>query len=142
MDPTDFICALLRQNTDALGFIPRPTIEHRFVPRNLYILQRNRFRKPIGYLLHGPVHTDGRLFIHQTCIDLDRRNRGFGRQALRTLIDRAARNGANRITLRCAADLDAVAFWAQSGFLRTHITTGGARRNRTIIHFELRIPQA
>lgn len=135
-----FICGLMKQNTDALGFIPRPTIEDRFVPAGHYLIQRNRFAKPVGYLIHGPVHPDGKLLIHQACIELDRRYRHFGHQTVQTLIDRAKRKGARVILLHCAADLDAVAFWTKLGFRQTRVSTGGARRRRTIIHFAYPLP--
>lgn len=139
MDTTDFICSLMRHNTDALGFITRPTIENRFVPRNLYVIQTNRFGKPIGYIIHGPVHKNGDLYIHQACIEIDRRNRGFGQAAVQTVITRATRHQARAILLRCPADLDAVLFWRSCGLLPTHISPGGARRRRTIVHFRLEL---
>ncbi len=137
MTDSTFICGLMRANTNSLGFIPRPTIQNRFIPRGHYIIQRDRRAKPIGYLIHGPVHPDGTLYIHQTCIELDRRNRHFAHQALTTLLARALNHNAHRILLRCAADLPAVTFWAHLGFRATHISTGGRRRQRSIIHFRL-----
>ncbi len=140
MTETDFICGLMRYNTDALGFIPRPTIEHRFIPRGHYLIQRNRFGKPIGYLLHGPVHPNGNLFIHQTCIDLARRNKHFGHQLTQTLLARAASHHAKLIRLRCATDLDAIAFWTALGFDPKETTQGGHRRQRHVTRLELILP--
>lgn len=141
MDPADFICGLMRRNTDAVGFITRPTIEKRFVPKGHYVIQRNRHGQPIGYLLHGPVHPDGTLHVHQACIELDRRNRGFGHQAVRTLIERAIRHHARTILLRCAADLEATTFWTACGFLPFALSPGGKRRQRTILHFSLELQE-
>lgn len=142
MDATEFIVGLMKENTDALGFIPRPAIVKQFTNLDRFIIQRNRFRKAIGYLLHGPVHPDGRLIIHQACIRLDKRNSGFGRQVLLELLCRAARGRAKRIDLRCAWDLDAVTFWYLHKFNPTAVAPGGRRRRRTIIHFSLEIQQA
>lgn len=139
MEPADFICGLMRRNTDALGFIPEPTIRERFVKRGMFVIQTNRFRKPIGYLIHGPVHPDRTLHIHQACIELDRRNRGFGQQAVAELLTRAKAKGARTIFLRCASDLDAVLFWSSCGFIPTGIKPGGARRHRTLIEYELHL---
>lgn len=141
MNPTEFICGLMRQNTDALGFIPRSYIQRYFIPRYLYVIQLNRFRKPIGYLLHGPVNRHGIMHIHQACIELDKRNRGFGLAAVQRVINRAKRQHAHTILLRCAADLDAVLFWRAIGFQPTHLSPGGARRRRTIVNFRLELPR-
>lgn len=137
LSDTDFICGLMRQNTDALGFIPRPTVRDRFVPRGQYLIQLNRFRKPIGYLIHGPLHPDGSVYIHQAVIDLHRRNRHFGNQMVNQLVARATRNSAGLLRLRCASDLDAVAFWTALGFQPKETTPGGHRRRRDVIRFEL-----
>lgn len=137
MNPTEFICSLMRQNTNALGFIPRPYLQTYFIPKYLYVIQQNRFRKPVGYILHGPVSKNGILTIHQACIDLDKRNRGFGLQAVQRVIKRAAHDRAGTIRLRCADNLEAIAFWRAIGFRATHITTGGLRRQRSLVHFSL-----
>lgn len=137
MDPADFICGLMRRNTESLGFIPRPTIRDRFVKRGMYVIQTNRYGQPIGYLIHGPVHPDKTLHIHQACIELDRRNHGFGRQAIETLVQRACLAGARTILLRCASDLESVIFWQTLGFEPTRLAPGGAKRNRSLIHFKL-----
>lgn len=141
MDPAAFITGLMRQNTDALGFIPETAIQRRFVPKGHYVLQQNRQAKPIGYLLHGPVNNFRILHVHQTCIELDRRNRGFGQQAVATLIERATQHNARLILLKCATDLDAIHFWRSCGFLQTHVSTGGTRRKRQLAYFALDLTQ-
>ena len=142
MDPTAFICGLMRKNTDALGFIPETAIQRRFVPAGNYVIQHNRHGKAIGYLVHGPVDAFRILHVHQTCIELDRRNRGFGQAAVKTLIERATRHQARRILLKCAADLEAIPFWISTGFLPTHVATGGRRRQRKLVYFELDLTNA
>lgn len=139
MTDADFICGLMRENTDALGFIPSPTIKDRFIPRGHYLIQRNRFGKPVGYLIHGPVHPDGTLYVHQTCISLERRHRHFGQQTINIFLDRAIRNGAKLVRLRCAADLAAVHFWTALHFRQGETSKGGTRRKRSIIHFQLHL---
>lgn len=137
MTDVDFICGLMRANTNSVGFITRPTVEKRFVPHGHYVIQRDRFRRPIGYLIHGPVHPDGHCQIHQACIELDRRSRHFGQVAVETMIARAIAHGAETITLRCATDLDAVHFWAALGFWPYAIQPGGKRRRRQIVKLAL-----
>lgn len=137
MDPTAYICGLMRENTNAVGFIPEPAIRGRFVKTGRYILQQDRWGKVVGYLIYGPVSPDGTLRVHQAAIELDKRFKHFGQMAIIELINRARKLGARRVFLRCAEDLEAVVFWHQCGFLATHFSTGGQRRTRTIVNFRL-----
>lgn len=142
MDPTEFICGLMRHNSDALGFIPSTAIAGRWVKQGTYILQKNRFGKPVGFLLHGNVNDDKTLYIHMACVEIDKRNRGFGKSAVAQLVKRAMQGGARTILLRCASDLDAVSFWQSCGFIPIAVTPGGTRRQRTIIQYEMTLPAA
>lgn len=137
----DFICGLMRHNSDALGFIPSTAIAGRWVEQGTYILQKNRFGKPVGFLLHGNVNDDHTMYIHMACIEINKRNRGFGKAAVAHLIKRALRGRARTILLRCASDLDAVSFWQSCGFTPIGVTPGGTRRQRTIIQYEMTLPQ-
>lgn len=137
MDATAYICGLMRENTNAVGFIPEPAIRERFVKPGRYILQQDRWRKVVGYLIYGPISPDGTLRVHQAAIELDKRFKHFGQMAVIELINRARHLQARCITLRCAEDLEAVVFWHQCGFHATHLSKGGQRRNRTIVHFKL-----
>lgn len=135
MNPTEFICGLMRENTDAVGFIPRPTVLKEFILKDRYILQVNRFGKVVGYLLHGPTRPDRHMKIHQACIRLDKRNHGFGVAAVRTLFARALKRQALTITLHCADELEATLFWCKCGFVPIDYRPGGKRRRRAIITF-------
>lgn len=136
MSPTEFICGLMRQDSDALGFIPKPAIDARWIQQGNFIIQTDRFGGPVGYLLHGPVNDARTMHINQACIEMTKRNRGFGQAAVAKLVKRAVKAGATNILLRCASDLDAVEFWISCGFVPIAIRPGGARRRRTIIQFE------
>lgn len=140
MSPTEFICGLMRHDTDALGFIPKPAIQERWIHQGNYIIQTNRFGAPVGYLLHGPVNDQRTMYVNQACIEMSKRNRGFGQAAVKTLVERAVKAGATTILLRCARDLNAVEFWISCGFDPIAVTPGGARRQRMIIQFEKRLP--
>jgi GNAT superfamily N-acetyltransferase len=137
METTDFICGLMKQNTDALGFIPNTTIRDRFVAREWYILQRDECGKPVGYLLHGSVRYGQPCYVSQHCIELDKRLRGYGAQAVQVLIDRCQRVGASSIYLRCGEDLPALQFWQALGFQVLEIIPGGERRQRMIVRMAL-----
>jgi GNAT superfamily N-acetyltransferase len=137
MDTADFICGLMKQNTDALGFIPSTTIESRFVAREWYIMQRDERGKPVGYLLHGPVRQGQPCYVSQHCIELDKRLRGYGARAVHVLIDRCQQVGASSIYLRCGEDLPALQFWQALGFRVLEIIPGGERRQRMIVRMAL-----
>jgi GNAT superfamily N-acetyltransferase len=137
MDITSFICGLMKQNTDALGFIRNTTIEQRYVARERYILQRDERGRPVGYLLHGPVRQGQPCFVSQHCIELDKRLRGYGAQAVQVLIDRCQQIGASSIYVRCGEDLPALQFWQTLGFQVLEIVPGGERRQRMIVRMAL-----
>jgi len=135
MTDADYIIALMRTETDALGFIPDSAIRSRFAPQGLYIIQHDRHGHRRGYLLHGPPKNGQPLHIHQACIDRDHRLRRHATAAVTKLIRRAMLAGSTALLLRCALDLQANAFWQALGFTLTHITQGGERRNRLIAHY-------
>lgn len=133
------ILDLMRANSDALGFIPRPALSARWISTGRYLIAHDRRHKPIGFLLHGPVHADGHAHIHQVCTDYDRRRRQHATQLLHELVTRLRREGAKTIHLRCGTDLEAMDFWTAIGAIPTLLCEGGKRRKRLIQHFELLI---
>lgn len=141
MQDAEFIIGLMRTATDALGFIPAPDIKRRWVARRQYILQLDRHGRKRGYLLHGPPHADKPLHINQAVIQHEHRLRGYATLALRELLERAHAAGSTEILLRCAADLEANAFWLSSGFTPYATLPGGKRRNRQIIAYRLKLPK-
>jgi GNAT superfamily N-acetyltransferase len=132
INPASWIVGLMRENTDALGFIPAPTVAARYVDGERYVLQSDERGHPVGYVLHGVIQTGRSLSIAQHCIQYESRLRGYGEAALRALRERAERYGASAITARCAVDLAALDFWIAQGFQVRAIVPGGARRNRQI----------
>jgi len=127
----------MHKTTDHLGFIPRTTIAQRFVDQDLFIIQRNRRGRVIGYILHGRVNQEGTLYVHQAHVNLELRNRGYANRAAKILISRAIKAHARNILLRSTSDLQAVAFWRSYGFQPLAITASGATRRTTIIQYEL-----
>lgn len=122
----------MRENYDAVGFIPEPTVALQYVAQGRYVLQADEAGRRVGYLLHGAPQTGRALHISQHCIDYDRRRNGYGQAALRELIDRAERAGASAITARVATDLEALAFWQSQGFRVRDVVPGGQKRQREI----------
>jgi len=137
----DFIIAMMKTETDALGFIPAPAIRDRWIPKGRYIIQRDRRGRRRGYLLHGAAKRGQPLFINQVCINYDHRLHGFAQLALRELLRRADVAGCTEIRLRCAQDLPANHFWTHSGFVPQTPVLGGKRRHRIIVPYRRTIYQ-
>lgn len=142
MNIANWIAGLMSENTDALGFIPLPTLQYGFVAKHRYILQADERGNSVGYLLHGPVHFGCPVYINQHCIQYEKRLRGYGERAFQELLNRAQQRQASVIRLRCADDLSALQFWQQMGFTILRVVPGGKRRNRMIVEmfFPLNLP--
>lgn len=130
MDDLSFIIGLMQQNTDALGFIPEPTVRQRYDER--YIIQTDDYGRKRGYLLHGSPAPGGVLTIAQACIEFNHRRNGFGFSVVQQLIDRADAAQVRAIKLRCADDLEANRFWKAAGFELTKQEYPHNRRQRII----------
>lgn len=142
MTDEDFIVELMRRDTDALGFIPRPALHDRITRRGRFILQRDGFGRRRGYLLHGPPRPNQPLRIYQVCVDVDHRRILHATQMLDELLRRAREGGATEILLRCATDLAANAFWRAIGAIPTATIQGGRRRRRQITLYRLPVPRS
>lgn len=141
MNTTEFICGLMRRNSDHLEFIPTTTITERWVRQGLYIIQRDRHTTPIGYLLHGHVNDDHTLYIHHVCLSLRPAQVQSARHTVSVLVARAAQGNAHTILLRCSSNLDAIDFWNSCGFVPQAITESGAGRATTIVQYEFNLPK-
>lgn len=133
--PTDdlsFITGLMAANSDALGFIPAPTVEARYLAKGRYVIQRDQRGRKIGYVLHGAPTPGGLLTIAQAVIDYDFRESGQGRHAVEEVIARAVATNCHAIKLRCAEDLAANHFWAALGFKHVNTMFPNNRRQRAI----------
>ena len=131
-DPTSWICGLMAENYDAVGFLPRPTIQQRYVAQHQYVLQTTAAGRPVGYLLHGALHPGTTAVITQHLIRADQRLRGYGEAAIATFLARCETVGVASVRLRCATDLLALAFWQHLGWQMKAVVPGGAARRRTI----------
>ena len=136
-DAANWIIGLARENTDAIGFIPAPTLESQYIRQGRYIIQKDEQGRCVGFLLHGAIHQGQRLVISQHCIQHEKRRRDYGRRAFLTLLERAQRYGASSIALRCGCDLEAIRFWQAMGFQIARIVPGGERRGCMIAEMVL-----
>lgn len=132
-DNANWICGLMAENYEALGFIPSPSVKHRYVGKNQYILQTDERGRRIGYLLHGPIKYGQAVTITQHCIQYEKRLAGYGRLTFLELKRRCEIIGCSSIRLRVAEDLQSVNFWKSVGFVPVDISPGGRSRNRMII---------
>lgn len=140
IDTASWITGLMRENYEAVSFIPEPTIRFRYIAQHRYILQTNEQGKPVGYLLHGAINAGQPVVISQHVIDYDFRLRGYGELAFSELVERCTSSGATSIRLRCADDLQSVLFWQHCGFETDRIVPGGISRGRMINSMIYRLP--
>lgn len=129
---TSWIAGLMRENYEAVGFLPYVSVEQQYVANGRYVLQQDERGRRVGYLLHGAPEYGRSLNVAQHCIQYDSRTRGYGEQALATLVERAERAGCAGIRARCATDLESVGFWLAQGFELREVIPGGRSRDRRI----------
>jgi len=133
----EWILRQAKRETDAIGFIPSPTVWRLHHQGRLFTLRGER--ELLGWLAHGRPRP--RTKLYQVCVRPDVR-RLLNATAL---CDYVARRlwikGASFITLRCGDDLAANWFWRAVGFAQTDQTKGGLRRGRIINHYEAQIGQ-
>lgn len=124
MSDVDWIAGLMRENYNALGFLPFEGI-HQYVDAGNYVIQTDEVGRRVGYLLHGPIKWGQPVRVIQHCIQTDRRLHGYGEAAFETLVERCLSGGVSVISLRCAVDLPSLAFWRGQGFREHSIVAGG-----------------
>jgi len=127
-----WIAGLMRENYEAVGFIPEPTVARQYVANGRYVIQRDEVGRRVGYLLHGSPAYGHSLNVAQHCIQYERRRHGYGEDALSELIARAENAGVSGITARVGTDLEALNFWLSQGFRFRDVVPGGQRRQRSI----------
>jgi hypothetical protein len=123
-----YILSLARKHTDALGFIPRATVE-RYVEAGQALLAREN-EEPCGFLIFGNGWP--RLKIYQACIQYDAQRRQRGLQLVGQVIALASERGCDAVSLWCADDLPANDFWRAAGFQLLRSKPGGHRRGRQL----------
>ena len=136
-DISSWIVGLMRTQSDALGFIPSTSVHDKYVCAENFIIQHDEHGAKVGYILHGPIRYGKNVVISQAVIDMEKRRRHYGFLAVDELVTRCKSRNASSISLRCAADLEAVQFWQAVGFQLNDIVPGGERRGRMICRFFL-----
>lgn len=134
MDDIEYIIGLMKENSDALGFIPKAGIS-RYIESGRYIIQTNDFGVKTGYILHGKPTTQGWLTIAQAVIDVDFRENGFGVDVVRQLEARVRNISGAGILLRCAENLPSNEFWQHMGYTLYKTSHPENTRKRAINHY-------
>lgn len=126
-----WIAGLMRQNYDAVGFLPYQAL-HYYASTERYILQPDERGRNVGYLLHGKPTPGGILVVTQHVIDFDKRLQGYGQQAFETLVSRARSANCRAIRVACAADLPSNDFWRAMGLELVRIDHRANKRQRDV----------
>lgn len=132
MDALTTMIALMKRESNSLGFIPKSSLQRYWLRRDLWVPIHVSGVGLRGYLLHGPPRPARPLRIHQAVVDADHRLRYHATRAVRRLVDLANREGASALQLRCRDDLAACRFWEAVGFELLAEEPGGTARGRTI----------
>lgn len=135
-DLARYAAHLADRNSHALGFLPRTAYERAAEKHQLAAAWEND--ELCGYLLHG--WKGPRLKIYQACIQYDSRRIEHGTDLVRGLIQIANDANMHRLSLWCAEDLDANAFWAALGFSHTATRVKRTRKRRPHRRWELLLP--
>lgn len=133
-----FVCDLMRANYEAVGFLPRPRVED-YVARQ-QVLVSSEGGELCGYVILGggwPI-----LKVYQTCVHFDARRLDHASALISRLEEEAFRRGCTSISLWCASDLEANAFWRAAGFFDVARRSGGVRRARDHIRWVRWLPNA
>jgi ribosomal protein S18 acetylase RimI-like enzyme len=122
----DYADSLAKKNVEALSFLPRPRLLEYAVRGQLLIETENG--EPCGFMVYGNGWPY--LKVYQVAIEYDARRREHGLALVARLIERAKERGCHAISLWCADDLEANAFWESAGFHFAGQREGGRRRGR------------
>lgn len=140
-DPLPYAESLMRQNYEAVGFIPRPRMEQYALRGQLLVETENG--DPCGYLVFG-AEAWPYMRVYQAVIQYDARRREHGLALVARLVAIGRERGAAAISLWCADGLEANDFWKSVGFrfagkrdgsktFRGRVGVRGRRHNRWLL---------
>ena len=138
----EYVVRLHRTESDALGFIPAPSIQRRYLDTGDHEWVTDGHGRRRGYLLHGPARWGKALHIIQTVVEPDYRLRYYAAAAVQRIEEKGRIAGCTEIRLRCAVDLTANAFWLALGFQLLQFAIGGRVTRRTIAEYSRPILQS
>jgi GNAT superfamily N-acetyltransferase len=83
----------------------------------------------VGFIMHGPCRRARPCVVWQCAVRSDARRLRSATLVVSRLVCHAAAAGCSAVTLRCAADIEAVQFWKANGFEAETVETGVSGRS-------------
>jgi GNAT superfamily N-acetyltransferase len=133
-----YVVSLAKQLRESLGFLPLCAYDLARAESRLQLQRDND--QPIGFLLHGRPRPGKWLRIYQTAIQLDARRLHNATALVHSLEAQARVSGCPGVSLCCAAELEANAFWQSLGYVAIEVFPGGGKRRRRITRYAKLIP--
>jgi hypothetical protein len=128
-----YVVSLAKRERETIGFIPGERYLQAYEAGQLV---GQRFNGELcGFLYHGPIRADRAVHIWQCAIQVDARRLNAATEVVAAFVARCERRQAACIRLRCAAELEANAFWVAMGFTPVRVVAGGLSRGRLIIEY-------
>ncbi len=142
MRDLNFIVSLATPHAIALGFIPRRAVQEKLL-RGQFLVARIDGQR-VGFLYHGSMNSPRsgphEVKIFQVAVCPEARGRGVASRLVRHVAALAWEAGAETLTLRCRASLEANGFWRCAGFRLIGREPGGASRGEAINIWRRRLP--
>lgn len=126
-----YVRHLAKKLTDQIGFLP--TMQYDRARREGRLLLQYENSEPCGFLIHGTTRPGEPCIIYQAAIQTDAQRRKHATVLVLTVEMVATKADCTEIRIRCAADLEAIAFWLSIGYSERARTPGGKRRGRIIV---------
>ena len=126
-----YIARLMKDNSDALGFMPEAGIR-RHVAGGCYLVASDHCGRPVGFLMHTPLKRGRLVRVSMQCVEKCQRSKGYGSRLWQAFAEQAADAQCLGITLKCAADLAANAFWVAQGLELVVVQHRENRRARAV----------
>jgi len=139
MTDEEFIDRTQKENPDSVPQIDPQIIHNCYVLRNQFLVLRSDKTIPVGYLLHGPIHTNEPFKLDAICVPTLERHFGHGRELFEKLLVRAMLYGALELRLTCPSDLPAAQFFEHMGMLDTRQTREASGLKRLLTCWRLHI---
>lgn len=131
-----FILAMMRQESNAVGFVPKGKLEWGIARGRVLVAAEGR--QQLGYIYAGSTMS-GVMPIFQTVIAPGCRRREIGAALLARSESLAIAGECWGLECRCRDDLEANQFWVAMGWECLESRPGGAGRGRRINIYERRI---
>jgi GNAT superfamily N-acetyltransferase len=134
-DELDEVIELAKRETDALGFLPRPSVQY-YAQQGGVLSVGVAKCAPIAFLVgaYARMTTPLEAHIYQVMTAKEHRRRTYAKRLLHHFEMRCRIRHVTRITLEVRSDLKpALAFWNQMGYEIYHTKPAGKRRGGELL---------